>query len=440
VSLELGVGIVAIVVAAWGLVAGLLARFSVSSALSFVIIGALLGGTSLGIITESAPGTSTLSLLAEVTLALVLFSDASTVNIRKLADDAGVVIRLLAIGLPLTIITGTLLALGLFPGISFGLALLIAATLAPTDATLGQQVTTDRSVPARIRRVLNVESGLNDGIAAPIVTVAIALAVAGTLAGSEPLVDAVRELTIAAVLGSAVGVAGGWLLVRADARRWTSAGSRKLVVLALAMGAYFLAVGLEASGFIAAFFAGLGFGVGARYKAESAVGLTERLSVVLSIVIWLTFGLVIVAGHLIGGFDVAVVLYAVLALTVLRMIPAAVALVGERFDRVTVGFVGWFGPRGLASIVLALVGLEALEASGVSAGPLAAVVSWTVLLSVVFHGFSARPLAKWFGNYVKRLPDDSPEFLGDEEPRKKVALWTAHPGNVEDEPRRSGAS
>ncbi len=439
-NLEFGIGIVAIVVAAWGLIAGLLARYSVSSALSFVVIGALLGGTGLGMITESAPGASTLSLLAEVTLALVLFSDASTVNIRKLAGDSGTVIRLLAIGLPLTVIAGTLLALGLFPGISFGLALLIAATLAPTDATLGQQVTTDRSVPARIRRVLNIESGLNDGIAAPIVTVAIALAVVGNLSGSEPLVDAIRELLVAAAVGSVMGVAGGWLLVRADARKWTSPGSRKLVVLALAMGAYFLTVGLEASGFIAAFFAGLGFGFGTRYKAVSSVGLTERLSLVLAIVIWLTFGLVIVAGHLINGFDLAVVLYAVIALTALRMIPVAIALIGQHFDRVTVGFVGWFGPRGLASIVLALVALEALEDSGVSAGPLPAVVSWTVLLSVVLHGLSARPLAKWYGKYVKRLPDDSPEFLGDEEPRKKSVLWSGHPGNVDDEQQKGEPS
>ena len=439
-SLELGIGIVALVVAGWGLVAAVLARFSVSSALSFVIIGALLGGTALRVITDTAPGTWALSLLAEVTLALVLFSDASTVNLRKLAEDSSAVIRLLAIGLPLTVIAGTLLALGLFPGISFGLALLIAATLAPTDASLGQQVTTDRSVPARIRRVLNVESGLNDGIAALIVTVAIVLVVVGNLGGSQPVVDAVRELAVAAVVGGAIGVAGGWLLVRADARGWTSAGSRKLVVLALALGAYFLAVGIEASGFIAAFAAGLGYGFGARYKAGSAVSFTEAVSVAFSIVIWLAFGLVVMADHIVGGFDLSVVLCAVLALTALRMIPVAIALIGLHFDRVTVAFVGWFGPRGLASIVLALVGLEALEAAGLEAGPLAAVVSWTVLLSVVFHGFSARPLARWYGGYVKRLADDSPEFLGDEEPHKKGAMWTLHPARAEDEPHTSESS
>ena len=439
-SLELGIGILALVVAGWGLIAALLARISVSSALSFVVIGALLGGSALSVFSETAPGTSTISLLAEVTLALVLFSDASTVNIRKLADDSGAVIRLLAIGLPLTVIGGTLLALGLFPGISVGLALLIAATLAPTDASLGQQVTTDRSVPARIRRVLNVESGLNDGIAAPIVTVAIVLAVVGNLEGSQPVVDAIRELAVAAVVGSAIGVAGGWLLVRADAQGWTSRGSRGLVVLALALGAYFIAVGLEGSGFIAAFFAGLGYGFGTRYKAERAVAFTEAASVAFSVVIWLVFGLVVVAEHLVDGFDPSVVLYAVLALSALRMIRVAVALIGQRFDRVTVAFVGWFGPRGLASIVLALVGLESLEAAGIETDPLPVVVSWTVLLSVILHGFSARPLARWYGRYVERLPDDSPEFLGDEEPHRKGAMWTVHPGHADHEPHTTESS
>lgn len=432
-NIEFGIGVVAIVVAGWGLVAALLARFSVSAALSFVVIGALLGGSGLGIISGSAVDRSGLGFLAELTLALVLFSDASTVNIRKLADDSSAVVRLLAIGLPLTVIAGTLLALGLFPGISFGIALLIAATLAPTDASLGQPVITDRSVPARIRRVLNVEGGLNDGIAAPIVTVAIALAVVGNLSGSDPVLEAVRDLVIAAIVGIAIGLAGGWLLVRADALSSTSRGSRKLVVLGLAVGAYFLAVGLEASGFIAAFFAGLGFGYGTRHKAESAVGFTEALSVVLSIGIWLAFGLVILAEQIMGGFDLAVVLYAVLALTALRMIPVAISLMGMHFDRTTIAFVGWFGPRGLASIVLALVGLEALEDAGVAPEPLAAVVSWTVLLSVVLHGFSARPLATWYGRFTQQLPDDSPEFLGDEEPHKKGAMWTIHPGRAEDE-------
>ena len=439
-ELELGLGVIALIVAAYGLIAALLARYSVSAAFAFMVIGALLGGGGVGMMTEALLDRSALGALAEVTLALVLFSAASTVNVRNLEDDARPVGRLLAIGLPLTVIAGTLLAWGLFPGITIGLALLIGATLAPTDADLGQQVITDRAVPARIRRLLNVESGLNDGIAAPVVTIAIALATLGDLSGSDPVLDAIGGLALAAVVGLGIGAVGGWLLIRADARGLTTGGARKLSVLALALGAYFIAVGLDASGFIAAFFAGLGFGVGTRHKAESAIAFTEAQSILLSIIVWLVFGLIVLSENLTSGFDPAVILYALLAITVLRMIPVALALMGENFDRVTVVFVGWFGPRGLASIVFAILGLESLEAAGVQTEPLGAVVTWTVLFSVILHGFSARPLARWFGRYTQRLPADSPEFLGDHEPRRKGSMWTIHEQHIEPPEAPKGSS
>jgi len=430
-ELEFGLGVLALVVAGYGLIAALLARYSISAAFAFMVIGALLGGGGIGMLTESVPDRSTLGALAEVTLALVLFSAASTINVRNLEDDARPVFLLLAVGLPLTIIAGTLLALGLFPGITFGLALLIGTVLAPTDADLGQQVITDRAVPARIRRLLNVESGLNDGIAAPVVTVAIALATLSDLSGSDPVFTAIKELAVAAVVGVVIGAAGGWLLIRADTAGWTMGGARKLSVLALALGAYFIAVGLDASGFIAAFFAGLGFGVGTRHRAETAVAFTEAQSVLLSIIVWLVFGLVVLSDHVRSALDPAVILYALLTITALRMIPVALALLGEHFDRVSVAFVGWFGPRGLASIVFAILGLEAMEAAGVQTEPLGAVVTWTVLFSVILHGFSARPLAKWYGRYTQRLTADSPEFLGDHEPRRKGTLWTIHDQHLE---------
>jgi len=430
-ELEFGLGVLALVVAGYGLIAALLARYSISAAFAFMVIGALLGGGGIGMLTETVPDRSTLGALAEVTLALVLFSAASTINVRNLEDDARPVFRLLAIGLPLTIIAGTLLALGMFPGITLGLALLIGTILAPTDADLGQQVITDRAVPARIRRLLNVESGLNDGIAAPVVTVAIALATIGDLSGSDPVLDAIKGLATAAIVGVVIGAAGGWLLIRADAAGWTMGGARKLSVLALALGAYFIAAGLDASGFIAAFFAGLGFGVGTRHKAETAIAFTEAQSVLLSIIVWLVFGLVVLSEQLSSALDPAVILYALLAITALRMIPVALALLGEHFDRVTVAFVGWFGPRGLASIVFAILGLEAMEAAGVQTEPLGAVVAWTVLFSVILHGFSARPLAKWYGRYTQRLAADSPEFLGDHEPRRKGTMWTIHDQHLE---------
>lgn len=415
-------------VATYAMVAAKLARWSVSAAFSFFVIGAIIAGVGAGTVVEDVVGPDALGILAEITLALILFSAASTIRLKRLEVDSPVVLRLLAIGLPLTIAAGTILALGLFPGITFGLALLIGTILAPTDADLGHQVITDTSVPARIRRVLNVESGLNDGIAAPVVTLAIALAISADVSGMNPFLDAILELGLAILVGVVIGGAGRWLLSRADLRHLATSSSRQLATLAIALAAYFITAGLEASGFIGAFAAGLAFGIGHKQRVESAVAFTEAQSVLLSILVWLVFGLIVGGEHLSGLTDPMVILYAVLALTVMRMVPVAISLMGTGFDKVSIGFIGWFGPRGLASVVFVLLGLEAMEAAGVPSDPLGAVVSCTVILSVVLHGFSAKPLAGWYGRYARTLPAESPEHVGEEEPHR--ARWVFH-GNDE---------
>ena len=424
IDLRMAVGLIALAVATYAMIAARLSRWSVSAAFSFLVIGAVISGMFGSEVLKDLPAPDVLGVLAELTLALVLFSAASTIRLKRLEMDSGVVLRLLAIGLPLTIAAGTVVALGLFPGISLGLALLLAAILAPTDADLGQQVIADRSVPARIRRVLNVESGLNDGIAAPIVTVAIALAAFGDAEDMRPVVDAIWELGLALVVGVLIGGFGHRLLVRAEIRHTSTPNSRQLATLALALAAYFIASGLDSSGFIAAFAAGLAFGVGNREQTATAVAFTEAQSVLLSILVWLVFGLVVVGENVAGMTDPKVIFYALLSLTVLRMVPVAISLLGSGFDRVTVLFMGWFGPRGLASIVFVLLGLEVLEGAGVPSDPLGPVVAWTVIISVVVHGFSARPLASWYGRYATTLPPGRPEHLGEEEPPQ--AAWTMH--------------
>jgi NhaP-type Na+/H+ or K+/H+ antiporter len=424
-DLDLAIGLLALLVAAYGMVAVRLARWSVSAAFSFLVIGAVIAGAGAGVHIEDLPKADVLGALAEITLALVLFAAASTIRLKRLEHDSVAVARLLAIGLPLTIGLGTALALGLFPGITFGLALLIGATLAPTDADLGQQVITDTSVPARVRRVLNVESGLNDGIVAPLITVAIALAIHGDVDGLTPVIDAVRVLAVAVVTGIAIGGVGRWLLIRADLRRTASSSSRQLATLALALAAYFIADGLAASGFIAAFAAGIAFGLGLKARVETAVSFTEAQGTLLSILVWLVFGLIVVDEHVIGLDDPTVIVYALLSLTLVRMLPVTLALFGSGFDRVSVLFMGWFGPRGLASVVFVLLGIEALEAAGVPSHPLGPVVAWTVVLSVVLHGFSATPLARRYGSYAESLPADAVERLGEQEPRRPA--WHLHP-------------
>ena len=424
IDIELAVGLIALLVAAYAMVALRLSRWSVSAAFSFLVIGAIISGVGLGFQVENIPASDVLGILAEVTLALVLFASASTIRIKRLEHDSPLVGRMLGIGLPLTIVIGTLLALGLFPGITLGLALLIGATLAPTDADLGQQVITDTSVPARVRRLLNVEGGLNDGIVAPIVTVAIALAVFGDVDSLNPLIDAIRELLGAVVIGVAIGGAGRWLLIRADLRKTASSSSRQLATLALALAAYFIASGLHTSGFIAAFAAGISFGIGLKERVETAVSFTEAQGTLFSIVVWLVFGLVVVSQNVIGIDDPVIIVYAALSLTLVRMLPVALAFAGSGFDRVSILFMGWFGPRGLASVVFVLLGIEAMERAGVPSHPLGPVVAWTVVLSVVLHGFSARPLARWFGGYAEQLPDDAPERIGEQEPRRPA--WQVH--------------
>ena len=272
--MEIELAILALLVAGYALIAARLDRLSIGPALAFMAIGIVLADDVLGPISIK-PEAEPIRLLAEVTLTLLLFADASTIRSRSLRQDAAPVARLLVIGLPLTIALGTVIAVLLFPGTPLGIALLIAATLAPTDAALGQPVVTNPVVPARIRRLLNIESGLNDGIATPFVILGLALSTAEATGGSGWLGEALSATAIGVVAGMAVGLAGGSLLALADRRRWTSAVSRQLFVLALAASCYLLAVSIGGNGFIAAFVGGLAFG-GAAGGARRAPNASPR--------------------------------------------------------------------------------------------------------------------------------------------------------------------
>jgi sodium/hydrogen antiporter len=420
--MEGDLAVLALLVAAYALVAARLERWSIGPALVFMLIGIVLADDALGTI-SIAPTAETIKLLAEVTLTLLLFADASTIRAGALRQDAGTVARLLGVGLLLTIVSGTVGALLLFPGISLGMAMLIGSALAPTDAALGQPVVTNQSVPARIRRVLNVESGLNDGIATPFVFMALALAISEAETGGGGMAGALVETAIGVGAGVVVGFGGGFLLTVADARHWTSAVSRKLLVLALALGSYLVSVAAGGNGFIAAFVGGLAFGFATRQQDEDAVGFTETQGSLLAIGVWCAFGLAIGGSILTTLLDPAAILYAVLSLTVIRMVPVAIALLGERYRPVTVLFIGWFGPRGLASIVFLVIGLSGLEEAGVDPGPLMPVVAWTVILSVVLHGLTAGPFAARYGRMMAALRPGAPELDEVVEPTAARTTW-----------------
>ena len=391
--------IVAGLVFAWGTLSARLERLDMTAPIVFTIAGVLLTHGPLAPL-GAAPGREVVKVLTEATLALVLFSDASRVGLHQLRADLGLCLRLLGIGLPLSIGLGTLAAF-ILPGVSnIWLALLAGAALAPTDAALGAAVMVNPAVPARIRRLLNVESGHNDGIATPILLVAIAGAGTAEHVTSTGLGKAVAELALGLLIGIMAGGSGGWLAKMARDRGWVAEGFAGAAVLGLALCSYATSVALHGNGFIAAFTGGLAFAA-AGGQAAKLVPFVEETGALLSLLVWLMFGVVAVVPAL-QDLTWQTVLYAVLSLTVIRMLPVALALARARLGRPAVLFVGWFGPRGLASVVFGLLALEDLGEA--AAKPAITVIAFTVLLSVLAHGLSAGPLASRYGPLLSPPP------------------------------------
>jgi NhaP-type Na+/H+ or K+/H+ antiporter len=269
---------------------------------------------------------------------------------------------------------------------------LLGAALAPTDAALGASVMTDERVPSSIRQTLNVESGLNDGLATPIVTTAIAAILIQSGAGSGfGLLQAVLGLPLGVVVGLAVGIAGGTTLRLAHRRGWSSEDIAGPAVLALALLSFVLATMLDANGYVAAFVAGFAFGHTAGRGGETEVYFVEQTCGLASMLCWLLFGAVAVP-RLFADWSWQILLYAVASLTVIRIVPVLVALVGDRLDWSSKLFVGWFGPRGLASVVFALIAMEDLDGVSGAVDVAVATIGLTVLASVVLHGLTAQPL------------------------------------------------
>jgi len=384
-------------VVVWGLVSARLDRLSITPALAFVAIGLVVANPPLSLI-EIDVGSETVRSLAEVTLALVLFSDAARVDVGDLRSDRRVPLRLLLIGLPLTVAAAVALSLALFADLDPWVCAVIAAAVAPTDAALGAPLMADRRIPTRVRRELNVESGLNDGLITPVVTFFIAGAVADTV-GQPDLApgSALVDLALGALVGIGVGVAGGKALRLARRRSWTSAGIESVAVLALALLSYAAAVEAGGNGFVAAFVGGMAFGA-ARQAAADVLAFASEAGEVLAIVVWFVFGAIAVP--VLDGAPWSVAAFAALALSVGRMLPVAIALTGTDLSRPTVAFLGWFGPRGLASVVFALIAFDELDPGETRSTMLAAIVA-TVLLSVVAHALTARPLAGRYAAYVE---------------------------------------
>lgn len=390
------VGIIAAFLIAYGLISGRVECSPLTGPMFFVGFGLLIGSKGFDIVDLSLDSTA-VELLAEATLALLLFSDASKIDVMRLRHDVALPTRMLAIGLPLAIGLGTLLAWALFD-IPVAVAALIAAILAPTDAALGQAVVSDEAVPLRVRQSLNVESGLNDGIALPAVTLFVALAADDdqfTSAGSW-LAFAAEQIGYGVLVGMAIGCIAGWLISRASAHGWMEGVARQLAVLGVAVTAFTAALEVGGNGFIATFVAGLALGTTASETCAHIEEFTEDLAELFATVSFIVFGAIVV-GPALGELDWRVALYAIGSLVLVRPIAIAISLLGSGLRKETIGFFGWFGPRGLASI---LFGISAVEhAHDVDLGPVFTVMSWTVLLSIVAHGLTATPGAAAYGRW-----------------------------------------
>ena len=393
---------VAVLLIGYAAVSGRLQSTEITQAMVFVALGLLVGNRILQLV-EVDTANQYVRLLAEATLALVLFTDAVRVKLGSLRRESALPARLLGLGLPLTIVAGTLAGLVLFPQLNLWTAAALATILAPTDAALGLPVVTNKRLPSRIRQGLNVESGLNDGVCVPLLIIFLTIAQAEEGVGHvEPLKVVLEEIGFGVLGGVAAGVLGAWVLGVFARRGWIEGTWQQIIAVATTLLAYTVAAGLGGSGFIAAFTAGIVFGAVAGERAEHSTFLAEQSGELLNAVTFLLFGAVLL-GPALGELDWRVALYAVGSLTLVRMLPVALAMLGTGMRRVTIGFLGWFGPRGLASIVFVLILVEETDLPERSL--MLTVVTLTVALSVYAHGLTAWPganrYADWYADHAK---------------------------------------
>lgn len=387
---------------AFALGSGRLRGTVVTPPMIFIAFGFVIGRGVLGV-ADVQPAHGTIHLIAEITLILVLFSDAARIDLKQLRRDHNLPQRMLLIGLPLTMASGALVALILFPDLDFWEAVLLAALLAPTDAALGQAVVSDVAVPVRIRQAINVESGLNDGIALPVVLLFATLAnVEQEPAGQAThwLSFGLLQLTLGPLSGALVGYAGARLLESAASRGSADEAFQGIGILSLAVFAYAAAGLVGGNGFIAAFTCGLALAATLRHPCTFLFEFMDAEGQLLTLITFLVFGAALLPEAL-EHITAATLVYSLLSLTLIRMLPVAISLMGTGLRLRSVLFLGWFGPRGLASILFVLLILEQVTLTHRT--ELLSITVVTVGLSALLHGLSAAPLASIYGRHTAGL-------------------------------------
>ena len=396
--------ILALFILVYSSVAGRVERTWLSGPIVFTLFGLLVGPIGLDLITFKADREA-LSTLAELTLALVLFIDAADADMGVLRKAKALPVRLLLIGLPLTILLGFGVGMILVEKLSLFEVALLATMLAPTDAALGKAVVTNEAVPNPVRQGLSVESGLNDGICVPILFVFLALATGKSGEGSPwhlAVMLVAEEIGIGLAVGLVLTAMAALLLKYAKGQEWLTRTWIQIPVVALSLGCFGVAQLLGGSGFIAAFTGGLLFGVLAKQARDKLLRAAEGIGDTLALITWVIFGAAVV-GQAVGQFSWLILLYSVLSLTLIRMLPVFLSLTGMGVSTEGKLFIGWFGPRGLASIVFAVI---VVNANVPNSGSIAMTVVCTIILSILAHGITANPWAKAFGER-RRLAENS---------------------------------
>ena len=381
------IAILAVFIFLYSLSSGLFERTPVNGALIFIAFGLAFGPFGLDALKMDI-GTEGLRTLAELTLALVLFTDASNANLSVLKKNILIPRRLLLVGLPMTILLGFGIGVFIFDDLSLFEIAILATLLAPTDAALGKAVVTNKLVPDNIREGLNVESGLNDGICVPILFLFLALAASSSGEGSGHFLALeliAEEIGIGIAVGVLLTLSGSWLAKQCNDRGWVTESWQQLPVVVLAVSCFAIAQTLGGSGFIAAFVGGLLFGNVIRPK--KLLLAAEGTGDTMALLTWVIFGATVV-GQSFHAFSWDIVIYSILSLTIIRMLPAFLSLGGMNLRTDEKLFMGWFGPRGLASIVFAVIVLNA-ELPGSATIAMTAVC--TIILSIIAHGLSANP-------------------------------------------------
>lgn len=374
----------------------------ITAPIVFVTVGMIVGFLPVTIFEREGPIAPSVKLLAELTLILVLFLDASGINKKALKEDSNLPTRLLAIGLPITMIVGALFAIWIFPDEPVWKLVVMALILSPTDAALGVAVVTSKLVPQRIRQTINVESGLNDGIALPPILICFAiLSGTGTEHGGAQywLIFIAKQFVFGPIIGGLVGWIGGKLIDRTSEREWMNHTFQQLAAISLAILAFALAEWVHGNGFIAAYFSGLLLAIRSKEIRHCIREFGEAGSQIMVLFIFLLFGLLLVPLSF-PYWDMRTLLYAVLSLTVIRMVPVVISLRGTDLSGHLKWFIAWFGPRGIASVLYLLMMVIQLGAKGYER--IISVITLTVLLSIFLHGISAVPYSTWIGAKEKK--------------------------------------